>query len=247
MRLAQRLRQAAMPSLPARWGRLSRRLLARTGLPHGRKRFALQRLAPLERVMRRCASSVQHRSVIAPHVSVSAMLRTAFTLHAGRATLQLAAGPRPPREVARSTLVRERLTLLQRERLIPSSAAGPIAERAARQASLLRQVVRVETHALARSAGGERGRDAGGHSFAPLPQPMLHTQAPLPDPEPRPRTADAAAGETAATRQRRGATPSPYAPIPLALPPHELSRVTEHVIRQLDRRVLSYIERTGRA
>ena len=33
--------------------------------------------------------------------------------------------------------------------------------------------------------------------------------------------------------------------VPLSLPPQELSRVTDHVIRQLDRRVLSYRERTG--
>jgi hypothetical protein len=33
---------------------------------------------------------------------------------------------------------------------------------------------------------------------------------------------------------------------PAGLPPQELSRVTDHVIRQLDRRVLSYRERTGR-
>jgi hypothetical protein len=31
-----------------------------------------------------------------------------------------------------------------------------------------------------------------------------------------------------------------------ALPAQELSRVTDHVIRQLDQRVLSYRERTGR-
>ena len=33
---------------------------------------------------------------------------------------------------------------------------------------------------------------------------------------------------------------------PLTLPSQELSRVTDHVIKQLDRRVLSYRERTGR-
>lgn len=33
---------------------------------------------------------------------------------------------------------------------------------------------------------------------------------------------------------------------PVVLPEQELSRVTDHVIRQLDRRVLSYCERTGR-
>ena len=35
-------------------------------------------------------------------------------------------------------------------------------------------------------------------------------------------------------------------PAPLVLPPLELSRLTDHVIRQLDHRVLSYQERTGR-
>jgi hypothetical protein len=32
----------------------------------------------------------------------------------------------------------------------------------------------------------------------------------------------------------------------ISLPPRELSRVTDHVLRQLDRRVLSYRERLGR-
>jgi hypothetical protein len=32
---------------------------------------------------------------------------------------------------------------------------------------------------------------------------------------------------------------------PVALAPQELSRVTDHVIQQLDRRLLSYRERTG--
>jgi hypothetical protein len=35
-------------------------------------------------------------------------------------------------------------------------------------------------------------------------------------------------------------------PEPLALPPNELTRVTEHVIGELDRRVLSYRERMGK-
>ncbi|MBT1539640.1 hypothetical protein B7R78_0021935 [Ralstonia solanacearum] len=42
--------------------------------------------------------------------------------------------------------------------------------------------------------------------------------------------------------QPRFAPPAP----PLVLPPQELSRLTDHVIRQLDHRVLSWQERTGR-
>lgn len=51
-----------------------------------------------------------------------------------------------------------------------------------------------------------------------------------------------------AARERPGAAPpriAQAAPAP-ALPPQELSRLTDHVIRQLDRRVLSWQERTGR-
>nr|WP_311528323.1 hypothetical protein [uncultured Ralstonia sp.] len=53
----------------------------------------------------------------------------------------------------------------------------------------------------------------------------------------------------AASVQARAHAPQPrFAPPapPLVLPPQELSRLTDHVIRQLDHRVLSWQERTGR-
>ena len=49
-------------------------------------------------------------------------------------------------------------------------------------------------------------------------------------------------------RGKGGSTDHPHfvAAEGVPLPPHELSRVTEHVLRTLDRRVLSYRERSGR-
>jgi hypothetical protein len=49
------------------------------------------------------------------------------------------------------------------------------------------------------------------------------------------------------TARDRASAPSHFGTTGNAsLPPHELSRVTEHVLRTLDRRVLSYRERSGR-
>ena len=83
------------------------------------------------------------------------------------------------------------------------------------------------------------------------PQRMAMTLAPGPASAPR---ADVApprrdAEPPLAERPRAPAPPSAAsaaAADAFALPAQELSRVTEHVIRQLDQRVLSYRERTGR-
>ena len=58
---------------------------------------------------------------------------------------------------------------------------------------------------------------------------------------------DPAASDTT-QRGKSGSTNPPHfvAAEGVSLPPQELSRVTEHVLRTLDRRVLSYRERSGR-
>jgi hypothetical protein len=55
-------------------------------------------------------------------------------------------------------------------------------------------------------------------------------------PLPREKNASAARAETSRSSER----------LPTTLAPAELSKLTEHVMQQLDRRVLSYRERTGR-
>lgn len=69
---------------------------------------------------------------------------------------------------------------------------------------------------------------------------MLLTQpAPPASPGAMPPSSPAAR----AVRNLQHAPAAALAPSPV--PPNELSRITEHVLRTLDRRVLSYRERTG--
>ena len=84
----------------------------------------------------------------------------------------------------------------------------------------------------------------------PPPQRLPMTLARSPSPSPRADTAPPRRDVEPPTSGRtRPPTPSPASSAvasAFALPAQELSRVTEHVIRQLDQRVLSYRERTGR-
>ena len=83
-------------------------------------------------------------------------------------------------------------------------------------------------------------RDARRPAFPRMPLTMVRTTPP-----PAADIAEARATNGDLARAKRPSTPQ-IATIS-ALPPQELSRVTEHVIRPLDRRVLSYRERPGRS
>jgi hypothetical protein len=75
---------------------------------------------------------------------------------------------------------------------------------------------------------------------------MVRTQAPAAQAAAMAGAGIAAPGDARpGSSQPRFAPPAPPAP-PLVLPAQELSRLTDHVIRQLDHRVLSWQERTGR-
>lgn len=132
-------------------------------------------------------------------------------------------------------------------------------------------VVRIETHArshaittsrhtverLHRSAHGverlvhalaaqtripARREDEERAAFPRVQSTMLRTRATQPP-------ANAGAPDASAPRGNHADEPRalaiPRSSPPPPLPASELSRVTEHVLRQLDRRVLSYRERTG--
>lgn len=71
--------------------------------------------------------------------------------------------------------------------------------------------------------------------------PLTMARAPAPAATSQPAAAIAQAHAHDAAR----AMPREMAAAAAPLPAHELSRVTEHVLRTLDRRVLSYRERTG--
>jgi hypothetical protein len=71
--------------------------------------------------------------------------------------------------------------------------------------------------------------------------PLTMSRAPSPAPASQPAAAIAQAHEAHCA----GTTPREITAAARPLPAHELSRVTEHVLRTLDRRVLSYRERTG--
>jgi hypothetical protein len=81
--------------------------------------------------------------------------------------------------------------------------------------------------------------------FPRMPLPLTRTTSASVRAEDRrsPAVVEAAAPFEMRPRISPSANAKPQA---IALPPQELSRVTEHVIRQLDQRVLSYRERTGR-
>lgn len=106
----------------------------------------------------------------------------------------------------------------------------------ARLQSTVRNIMRVE-RTLRETPAAPPPRVSMTLARGPSPAPLANAPAPRHEAEPprleRPRTA---ASPSAAAQAEGG----------LRLPAQELSRVTEHVIHQLDQRVLSYRERTGR-
>lgn len=106
----------------------------------------------------------------------------------------------------------------------------------ARLQSTSRSIVRVE-RTLRETATAPPQRVPMTLARSPAPAPRVEAAAPRPETEPpMPERARATASSSAAAKAESA----------LKLPAQELSRVTEHVIRQLDQRVLSYRERTGR-
>lgn len=106
----------------------------------------------------------------------------------------------------------------------------------ARLRSISRSIVRVE-RTLRETPATPPQRLPMTLARGPAPVPRADAPAPRGQAEPpTPERARSTAWPSAAARAESA----------LKLPAQELSRVTEHVIRQLDQRVLSYRERTGR-
>ena len=227
----QRLRRLRMPPSIRRTRAAAGRLVH--GVGHAarlRMRTDAGRFTPIERVMRRCAARVVAGGSVAAHFMLNVWQR------AGTAAPQRRADARPALRavrpglalaLARQPALRERVVVVQRtlhERLLErlTVAAPP------RPAGHAATVVRVEQ----RSA------------YPRVPSmPMRAAVAPAA------ARAAARAVEAPPLAPRRSAPADPSRPASSAAPllaAQELARVTDHVIRQLDRRVLSYMERTGR-
>jgi hypothetical protein len=222
--LQRRLKSLSRSALRARLDALRLRL-GRYGLPGAGHRRTAGRFTAIERVMRRAALH-QSRAFTA-HVNLQALLSAGITRHTQRLELRSLRGPgfampARPRH--------ERLTLLQR----------------VLHQRLLQRIIRPAAPATTPTPRAPVVTRAQQRSAWPRPQlTMVRTQPPLP-----PQAAfTEPASNIAAFRDPRRAPAHPHAAAmtaPLVLPPQELSRLTDHVIRQLDHRVLSWQERTGR-
>lgn len=220
--LQRRLQRRYRSALRSRINALRLRL-ARHGLP-GRPahRRTPGRFTAIERVMRRIA--VHLNRAFTAHVKLQALLSSGTTPHTQRVEVRPSRGRDVPVHTLRQ---RERITVTQRllhERLVQRltrAAANAAAPRTA-----------VVTRLEQRSA---------------LPRvqlTMVRGQPAMP-----PVARGPAESTVARATDARAVTVLPHATpaaTALVLPPQELSRLTDHVIRQLDHRVLSWQERTGR-
>lgn len=185
-------------------------------------RRSAQEITALTRMLRR-SLFVMHQHGAPLHLSLHALLRSAGPAPAPRGV---------PPALGRIVMVRERLMREHRHVLRHSQRTSSVERPNAvqSQAPPARMVV---THRIERQP-----------SLPPLALTMVRSSATaalaavatpngLAPASALPRSARASDGTRSAVAS------------PLVLPQPELARVTEHVIQQLDRRVLSYRERTG--
>lgn len=181
-------------------------------------------LPPIERVMRRLAPAAAPALHAQVHLHLarmtghrSTLLRTQFVHVPGRALPAPArADALRERTVLQGHAVRERS---ERRELILRPAAAPLPPARITRVEQRQVFPRVQLTLVRREAAAP-ARDA---TPAALASSVRRQAAGLP-----------------------GLAPSAAAPAPLVLPPQELARVTDHVLGTLDRRVLSWQERTGR-
>jgi hypothetical protein len=205
--------------------RLIQRRLQRLSRPRLLDRFARRtvpgRVTPMERVMLR--SSIHVNRSFEAYVNLQALLSAGTTRHTDRVEtmhLRERAVSLPALRQLERVLVTQRVLherLIQRLTVSTSHAAPP----------RVAMLTRVEHRNV----------------FPRVQLTLVRTQAAVASaPRVAPDASVPVPGMRTAPAQPRGATTLP----PLVLPPQELSRLTDHVIRQLDHRVLSYQERTGR-
>jgi hypothetical protein len=207
--------------LAGRIDALRRRLRAhgRTASANGR-RFAA--LPPIERVMRRLAAAAAHTAVTRVHVHQAFSASSHWTLRQVRAQR----GPvRSPATFVRSEVLRERL--VQQRHLLR--------ERVERRDAM--PVTHLSLHAPAITRVEQR-------QVFPRVQLTLLRAGLAASPARMREPADTEPGMRAAARTQAPAVTRD--PAPPALAPHELSRITDHVVHALDRRALSWRERSGR-
>lgn len=189
-----------------------------------RRRRGAGRVSPLERVMRRAAAVRIGRSFFA-------LVRVQLLLAAGEVREIERLQPRPARmEHARMQSGTERTHALRTQHV--------------RHERRVERVTRIASHEAAPRANVLTRVER--QLATPRIQLTMVCHRPAEARE-APRSADAAAiaSDSMRTDARQ---PRPAAPAaPFVLPAQELSRLTDHVIRQLDHRVLSWQERTGRA
>lgn len=188
----------------------------------------VQHIGPVARVLRR-AQVVLHRHTLSRHALTQVLVSLARS--------------DPPRLAPSGSPVAARMPLVQRlverrtlrvlERAVPMPMHGmPQAARPATAPPVMR---------LASPSRGERPL-----VFPRVTMTLVRPQAPQ-----GARFEAAPAGEPMSAAARRpttgpsGRTAQSPTGEPIVLPPLELSRVTDHVLRQLDQRVLSWRERTG--
>lgn len=214
------MRRASLPRIALRLA--LRSWPPRTALRPLHARVA-RRVPAIERVMRRLASVQLHRAATL-HLRVQALLAGGRMQHTERIERQLLRAAAPAVPVLRGHEKTLRIERVRHQRL------------------LVLRTTRTEAPAPAALRPSVLMRVEHRHAAPRLQMTLARTQ---------PAPAQAAAAEhggkaTTSARlapsQPRSASPA----APLVLPPQELSRLTEHVIGQLDQRVRSWQERTGR-
>jgi hypothetical protein len=221
-RIPQRLQRLARSGLRQRIAALRLRLARYRLRSHGQHQSAAGRFSAIERVMRRTVVH-SHRAFTA-HMRLQALLAGGIVGHTQRVEVRQFRGRQVPGHTLRQhdrTLVMERVLhqrLLDRLTRTEAAAAAPRLSFA---------------HRVEQRQGAPR-----------IPLTMVTVQPPVAQASPTAAQATVAAPSSA----RTGPSQPRFAPAvpPVVLPPQELSRVTDHVIRQLDHRVLSWQERTGR-
>jgi hypothetical protein len=198
------------------------------------RRDASSRVAPVARILRRFLRPVLQRLWIPVHFALQVMQRAAAPWDPPRPAVS------PP----------------------PSPSAGIIRERFHLSTRLLERTLRVlhAHHTHMRVSVAPRS-PAAPSNVPPPTRVVMMQRVERQTLFPRVTQVLARASSTAAIRGQSAALTAPEttaprlaprpgvphaaAPAARALPPAELARVTDHVIRQLDQRVLSYRERTG--
>ena len=214
------MRRASLPRITLRLARRS--WPPRTALRPLHARMAT-RVPAIERVMRRLASVQVHRGATL-HLRLQALLAGFRKQHTERIERQLLRAAAPPVPVLREHEKTLRIERVRHQRL------------------LVLQTTRTEAPAAPALRPSFVMRVEHRHA-APRLQLILARTQPVPA-----QAAAAPPGESVTTSARPAPSHPRSAPpaAPMVLPPQELSRLTEHVIGQLDQRVRSWQERTGR-